>query len=101
MRTRLELHEVLCGLANSRNVYFQPPENVKMSYPCIVYSRISNFTENADNIDYLKYRGYTITVIDKNPDSIIAERVESLQFCEFERSFTADGLNHFVYTLYY
>lgn len=101
MRTRLELHEVLCGLVNSRNVYFQPPENVKMSYPCIVYSRISNFTENADNIDYLKYRGYTITVIDKNPDSIIAERVESLQFCEFERSFTADGLNHFVYTLYY
>lgn len=40
-------------------------------------------------------------VIDKNPDSIIADKVESLKMCSFDRHYTADNLNHFVYNLYY
>ena len=35
---RLELHEILCGILNTRNAYFQPPESVKMNYPAIVYA---------------------------------------------------------------
>ena len=34
---RLELHEILCTILGSRNVYFQPPESIKMNYPAIVY----------------------------------------------------------------
>jgi len=33
---RLKLHEILCGILNTRNAYFQPPESVKMNYPAIV-----------------------------------------------------------------
>ena len=39
MKTRYELHEFLCEILGSRNVYFQPPESVKMKYPAIVYER--------------------------------------------------------------
>ena len=33
MKTRYELHEFLCEILGSRNVYFQPPESVKMKDP--------------------------------------------------------------------
>ena len=39
MDRRLLFHEVLCEVLGSRNVYFQPPESVKMCYPAIVYAR--------------------------------------------------------------
>ena len=32
MDRRLKLHEELCDILGSRNVYFQPPETVKMKY---------------------------------------------------------------------
>ena len=38
MRSRLDLHEALCEALGSKNVYFSPRSNVKMSYPAIVYS---------------------------------------------------------------
>ena len=37
MERRLELHEALCEVLGSRNVYFQPPDNVTMRYPCFVF----------------------------------------------------------------
>lgn len=44
---------------------------------------------------------YELTVIDKNPDSDILDRVASLPMCAFERHYTADNLNHDVYNIYY
>ena len=38
MPSRLELQTLLEEILGSRNVYFQPPESVKMNYPAIVYS---------------------------------------------------------------
>ena len=35
---RIQLHEKLCSILGSRNVYYDPPENVKMQFDCIVYS---------------------------------------------------------------
>ena len=39
MDRRLQLHEELCSVLGSRNVYFQPPETIKLTYPCIIYSK--------------------------------------------------------------
>lgn len=39
MNRRYELQAVLEGILGSGNVYFQPPENLKMRYDCIVYER--------------------------------------------------------------
>ena len=101
MASRLELHEILCNILGSRNVYFQPPESVKMQYPAIVYS-LSNIKNNhANNKVYTQSRSYQIIVIDKSPDSIISDKISQLPYCKFDRSYVSDGLNHYVYTLYY
>lgn len=101
MANRLDLHETLCNILGSRNVYFQPPESVKMQYPAIKYS-LSNMKNNhANDKVYTQSRSYQIIVIDKSPDSMISDKISQLSYCKFDRSYVSDGLNHYVYTLYY
>lgn len=101
MANRLDLHEILCDILGTRNVYYQPPESVKMTYPAIVYSRnrIENTFAN-DNV-YSQNHSYQVTVIDKDPDSEIVERVSKLPLCSFDRHFISDNLNHDSFTLYF
>ena len=42
---RLQLHEILVGILGNENVYFQPPANLVMQYPCIRYERMSVGTQ--------------------------------------------------------
>ncbi|MCA9392286.1 hypothetical protein KC614_03730 [candidate division WWE3 bacterium] len=83
------------------NVYFQPPTNIELSYPCIIYKRDRAATRFADNIPYKDAKGYQITVIDANPDSEIPDKVAVLPMCMFDRFFPADNLNHFVYNIFF
>ena len=69
MRPRLELHELLCGLLGSRNVYFQPPGTTRMKYPAIRYAREDIMKTPADNLPYGLTAAYEIIVIDEDPDS--------------------------------
>lgn len=101
MGTRLELHEVLCDILGSRNVYYQPPESIKMNYPAIVYSRNDISNKYGDDIPYMQSVSYQVTVIDKDPDSTIVSDIAKLPYCRFNRHFTSDNLNHDVFTLYY
>lgn len=101
MARRLELHEVLCNVLGSRNVYYQPPASVKMQYPAIVYSRKDIYNRHADDDVYKQDHAYDITVIDQNPDSSIVEEMSRLPKCRFDRHYTADNLNHDVFTIYY
>ena len=101
MGTRLDLHETFCSILGSRNVYFQPPETIKMNYPCIVYERASNDTRFADNRPYKSIRRYTATIIDKNPDSQLPDKLGELSLCRLNRVYTADNLNHYVFDIYF
>lgn len=101
MRSRLDLHEILCGILGSRNAYFQPPESTKMQYPAIRYSLSDIDNQHADDLPYRQSWVYQLIVIDKDPDSIIADKVAQLPMCSMDRSYTADNLNHFVFTLYF
>lgn len=101
MASRLELHEVLCKILGSRNVYFQPPASVKMQYPAIVYERSDIENVFANNNPYLQSLVYEVTVIDKNPDSEIVTEISKLPMCRFDRHFAVDNLNHDVFTLYF
>ena len=96
MTNRLKLHEILCDVLESRNVYFQPPESVKMKYPAIVYGLDDIDNTYANDGVYASNRKYLITVIDKNPDSAIIGRMASLPKSRFNRH-----LNHDVFTLFY
>lgn len=101
MASREELHQVLKDILGSANVYYQPPENIKMNYPAIVYARSDIRNDFADNGVYRQSHSYAVTVIDKNPDSEIVEKVSALPMCRFNRHFTSENLNHDVFTLYY
>ena len=100
-KSREELHEKLVDILGSRNVYFQPPETIKLKYPCIIYERTYIRTTKADNIDFFKNKEYMVTVIDKDPDSEIPEKLLALPYCSFNRHFVVDNLNHDIFTLYY
>lgn len=102
MEKRVQLQFLLEDLIGSKNVYFQPPETIKLSYPCIIYSRgVIGRTKFADDKPYQHQVRYAVTVIDKDPDSDILDKVASLPMCVFERHYTADNLNHDIYNLYY
>lgn len=101
MNRRLELHEILCEVLGTRNVYFQPPESIKMKYPAIVYSRSDIPTEFANNNPYIQSRAYEVIVIDPNPDSEIVDKISQLPKCRFDRNYASDNLNHDVFTLIY
>lgn len=100
MRTRLELHEKLCEILGSKNVYFQPPESVKMAYPAIRYSRDDIDDIYADDLSYIQSPTYQIIVIDPNPDSEIPMKIKQLPMCTYDRHYAADNLNHDVFTIY-
>ena len=102
MASRLELHEELCDILGTRNVYFQPPESIKLSYPCIVYSRFSIDKMNANDSLYKKTNGYEVIVIDRDPDSDISDRIlEHFSMCRFDREYTTENLYHNSLTLHY
>jgi hypothetical protein len=98
---RLELQELLELTLGSTDVYFQPPSNVQMKYPCIVYQRDNSETIFAGNSLYNHKKRYQVTVIDRNPDSEIPDKILALQWCSFNRFFTTSGLNHTVFTLFF
>lgn len=101
MNTRLELHEKLCEILGSRNVYFQPPETIRMQYPAIVYSRDDIENDHANNGVYTQSTAYQIIVIDPDPDSEVVGKISKLPKCTFDRHYAADNLNHDSFTLYF
>lgn len=101
MATRLELQSMLEEILGSRNVYFQPPETLKMKYPAIVYSRDAIENDHANDGVYMQSLRYSVTVIDANPDSEIPFKISKLPLCRSDRHFRSDNLNHYVFTLYF
>lgn len=101
MGSRLELQTKLEELLGSRNVYFQPPESIKLSYPAIVYSRETIENDHANDGVYMQSLRYSITVIDANPDSELPLKISKLPHCRNDRHFKSDNLNHYVFTLYF
>ena len=96
---RLDLQALLKEITT--HVYFQPPNNVQMQYPCIVYARNGDDSKWAGNQRYAQLKRYQVTVIDRDPDSTLPDQVESLPFSNFDRSFKADDLNHSVFNLFF
>lgn len=101
MDKRLLLQSLLEIMLGTDAVYFQPPADVQMKYPCIVYQRDTADTKFADNIPYRFQKRYQLTVIDRNPDSDIPDKVATLPSCILTRNFVADNLHHDVFNLYF
>lgn len=101
MADRLELQALLEDVLGSENVYFDPPENVKMNYPAIRYSRSRIDNTFANNSVYKQDLRYEVIAIYKDPDSDLPLKISSLPKCKHDRSYVADNLHHDVFTLYF
>ena len=99
MGDRLNLQAIFKAMV--RNVYFQPPDNMDIKYDCIIYEKTKPNVIYANNSPYLRKKQYLVKVITRSPDSDIAEKVANLPLSSFDRAYTADGLFHEVYKVYY
>lgn len=99
MGQRLDLQDLLETI--TPRVYFQPPTNVKLEYPCIKYERDDESAKYADNRLYNHRKRYLVTVIDADPDSTLPDAVRNLPYCAFDRHYVGDSLNHDVFNLYF
>lgn len=100
MGSRLDLHNKL--LQFIPNVYFQPPSDVQMVYPCVAYSKIEKINVFADDVRYLSKQGYQLMLIERVPDSGIADNIEGgFEYCTISQYYTVNNLNHTILTLYY
>ena len=101
MGQRADLHHKFEIALGSKNVYVQPPESVKLKYPCIIYGLSKLPIKHADDRPYLIGRAYAVILIDLNPDSKILDTLLKFPLCEFEKPYQADNLNHYPFTIYY
>ena len=95
------MHETLCEILGNRNGYFQPPSSLKMKYPCIRYSIKNIEGTHANNNVYKIDNSYELTLIDNNIESEFVEKLMKLPKCKFDRFYSADGLYHWVFTIYH
>lgn len=101
MGSRLDLHTILTNLLGSTYVYFQPPESIKLEYPCIVYKKDKLEAKYANDQKYTHSTRYQVTTITRDPDSQLPGSVFDLPLCDHERNFVSEGLIHDVFILYY
>ena len=101
MGTREDLDALFCSTLGSENVYFQPPENLKIQYPCIIYSLDGFHDHRADNTTYNRRRRYDVIYITRDPDDEMIETLEDLPCCSMGSPYTVDNLHHYPYTIYY
>lgn len=100
-RSRLTLQSLLEELLGSKNVYYQPPENLKMAYPAIRYSKSDITDFYANNKKYISRDVYDLVVIDKKPDNPVIKKILELEYSDFDRHYVADNLNHDLIRIYY
>lgn len=101
MGSRLELQNKLEELLGNKHVYYQSPDNLKMEYPCIKYSKTNIDSKYANNIKYINTNLYTLTVIDRRPDNEVIQKILELPLSSFDRHYVSDNLNHDVINLYF
>lgn len=102
MGTRLELHDELCALLGSSNVYFQPPASVLMKYDAIRYELSEKNVKRANDRIYSMTNQYDLVYITTNPESTIPDEIlNHFQLCRFGSPYAKNNLYHYPFTLFY
>lgn len=99
---RISLHEELLNLfGESAHVYFQPPENLMMEYPAVIYERRNINTKYANDCVFNNTTEYNVTIIDSDPDSLLVDKMSKFRTARFIRHYVANGLNHDTFKIFY
>lgn len=101
-RTRKDFNTELVDFLGTGNVYYNPPESVKISYPCIIYKPSRPSGVNANNKRYFNMKCYEVTMISRDPEwGLPDQMMEHFSFCDLGVPFTTDNLWHWPFTIYY
>lgn len=105
-KSRLFVHNELVKVLTrthpdaEKRVFFNPDSNVKLIYPCVIYSENSYNHKRADNVRYFSGIEYRVTVIDRNPDTDIhVDILEAFQHARYSNNHRADNLIHHILTI--
>lgn len=103
MRSRLELQAELEAALGSDNVYFQPPDGLRMNKGNrIIYSLDELYVRKADNKPYERYNKYSVTLVSKDPDwDLVFEIPNLFLHCRHDRRYVADNLYHDTFIIYF
>ena len=101
MCRRLKIKSKLKTIIGNNNVYFQPPENLKMNYPAIVYSLNDIDVKYSDNNPYIIKNGYQVIVINKDPDNDTIYKIVQELNGKLKTKYTTNNLNHDVFNIFY
>lgn len=103
MGQRIDLQHKLEEIIGSKNVYFQPPNNLTLQYPCIVYSLSDMHSKFADNGPYKLTNRYTVTYIDRKVEPVDDPvlKLAQMPLTTMDRRFYTDGLNHTTFVTYF
>ncbi len=98
---REKLQGILENLQTQANetphVYYDPPESLKLVYPCFVYHYVGQETLYSNDNPYLKSDEYTVTYITKKADPLLPEAIIELPYVQFSNHYTAENLHHFMF----
>lgn len=99
VKNREDFHQFLLTLCP--NVYFQPPESMKIKYPCIIYALDALKPQYADNMSYLLHIPYSMRYITREADDELVYTLATLPKCRHGKPYGKDNLYHHPYTIYY
>ena len=98
---RLELHRLLVSILGSETVYHQPPENLALRFPAIIYERVDYDVQYADDRPYVSTREWQVSVVSQEPSNPVVDRLMELPMANFKTRYIVDRLQHDVVTIYY
>lgn len=100
MRTYRDLLHLLQQAVPNNRVYFQPPENLKIGYPAVVFHLSKIEIDHASDAPYKGAREYSVTLITKDPEPDVIDEILKIPYSSLDTTYISDGMNHFVFTVY-
>ena len=101
MKTRAEVQKLLEEVLGSKNVYFQPPPNTSIKYPCFVFKFNKFHRRNADNTPYILTGCWEVHHMYKSVNNDLKEKMLFIApWVEYDRRIVADGVYNDYYTIY-
>lgn len=81
-------------------VYFQPPENLKIVYPAVVFHLSKIDFDHASDVPYKGAKEYSVILITKDPEPDVIDEILKIPYSSLDTTYISDGMNHFVFTVY-
>lgn len=100
MRTYRDLLHLLQQAVQHNRVYFQPPENLKIVYPAVIFHLSKIEVDRASDVPYKGAREYSVTLITKDPEPYVIDEILKIPYSSLDTTYISDGMNHFVFTIY-